>query len=125
MRVGAGCAFLPCSFRRFLYFRTGKRITVSWRMRRYLRWVQVMRRFLSHTHGGELCIISSYLICEEHMGTALLGASSTEMMQDFPLHVSESPALFAAAAKFFEDFRIHISNFRPIQFTKSIHPSPL
>ena len=38
-------------------------------------------------HGGELCIISSYRICEEHMGTTLLGASSTEMMQDFPLHV--------------------------------------
>jgi hypothetical protein len=41
----------------------------------------------SYTHGGELCIISSYRICEEHTGTALLGASSTEMMQDFPLHL--------------------------------------
>ena len=40
-----------------------------------------------YTHGGELCIISSHRICEEHMGTALIGASSTEMMQDFPLHV--------------------------------------
>jgi hypothetical protein len=44
----------------------------------------------SNTHGGELCIISSHRICEEHMGTALLGASSTEMMQDFPLHVVEA-----------------------------------
>jgi hypothetical protein len=43
--------------------------------------------FSSYTHGGELCIISSHRICEEHMGTALLGASSTEMMQDFPLRV--------------------------------------
>jgi len=34
-----------------------------------------------------LCV--SHRICEEHMGTALLGASSTEMMQDFPLHVSD------------------------------------
>jgi uncharacterized protein (DUF433 family) len=43
---------------------------------------------ISDTHGGELCIISSHRICEEHMVTALLlGASSTEMMQDFPLHV--------------------------------------
>jgi hypothetical protein len=43
----------------------------------------------TNPHGGELCIISSHRICEEPMGTALLGASSTEMMQDFPLHVQE------------------------------------
>ena len=42
---------------------------------------------LPDTHGGELCIISSHRLCEEPIGTALLGASSPEMMQDFPLHV--------------------------------------
>jgi hypothetical protein len=26
---------------------------------------------VSHTHSGELCIISSHRICEEHMGTIL------------------------------------------------------
>jgi len=30
-----------------------------------------LRVGVSHTHGGELCIISSHRICEEHMGTDL------------------------------------------------------
>jgi len=44
-------------------------------------------RVLSDTHGGKLCIISFHRICKEHVSTVLMGLSSTEMMQDCPLHV--------------------------------------
>jgi AhpD family alkylhydroperoxidase len=45
------------------------------------------RATFTDTHGGELCIISSHCICKEHLGTVLVSVSSTEMMQDYPLHV--------------------------------------
>jgi len=44
----------------------------------------------TRAHGGELCIISSHRICKEHVGTSLLDANSAEMMQDCPLHGSET-----------------------------------
>ena len=44
---------------------------------------------ISHTHGGELCIIFLTTLVGRPLNAALLGACSTEMMQDYPLHVSD------------------------------------
>jgi DNA-binding ferritin-like protein len=43
----------------------------------------------TYTHGGELCIIFLTTLVDRPLNAALLGACSTEMMQDYPLHVSE------------------------------------
>ena len=57
-------------------------------------------RPLSYTHGGELCIIFLTTLVARCLKAALLGACPTEMMQDYPLHVSDNaPTGFPVATE--------------------------
>jgi hypothetical protein len=54
----------------------------------------------TYTHSGELCIIFFTTLVERGLNAALLGACSTEKMQDYPLHVLEKLSWSASEGDF-------------------------